>query len=246
MADTLPPTGTCQRGRGGAQQAQHRACRAAAAPRPLPPWRLPARLRHRAAAVGVWGGISQQNFGLANPSVPGSFECLQNGVVSSRPQTLTISADGAVTASALEQQTFTINGGLYVVPAQPAESWTWAAYNSSSSIVQLRPASSPASIECYYLVATSSTMALVDVGGRAVTDNWALQCSPETYTALPNVLTAPVCVPQTNGTWSPETSTILVTMSNSPSAASGAQSAASLLTAVAVGLVALAGGSLAL
>jgi len=180
--------------------------------------------------------------------VPGSWECLQDAVVSSRPQTIVIGADGTVTASALPSATYVIATGVYVVPAVPAETWLWAGWNNATGILQLRPTASPASIQCFYLNATAPTgLALVDVGGQAVTRDWTLQCLTATYTALPGVLTAPVCVPQSNATWSPEVSTILLTLSpGGPSAASGAQSAASMLTAVAVGLAALAGGSLIL
>lgn len=107
----------------------------------------------------------------------GSWECLQGGAVSSRPQTVVIDAAGSVTTSALTSQTFDINGGAYVVPAQPAGAWTWAYFNESSSILQLRPVAAPASPQCFYFAATATTLTLVDVGGQAVTDDWNLQCA---------------------------------------------------------------------
>ena len=183
-------------------------------------------------------------------SPAGSWECLQGGAVSSRPQSVVIDAAGSVTTTALASQTFSINGGEYVVPAQPSAAWTWANFNQSSSILQLRPVEAPASVQCFYFSATASSLTLVDVGGQAVTDNWGLQCESATYTNLgPAVATAPICQPQNNGTFSPELSTIVLAVGNgapSGGATSGAEAAAAVLNTLAIALAALAGGSLVL
>ena len=198
-----------------------------------------------AAVVGTWAGDSLQNFGLANPSVQNSYECLQGGVVSSRPQTLTITAAGNVTTSALPSQSFLINGGLYVVPAAPASAWTWAGLDEATGILQLRPDSAPDSIQCYFLAATATTVSIVDVGGAAVTRDWTLQCNASTYTAFgATLLTAPACTPLPGG-FSPANSTVLLSVGGGPSAAAGAEAASAIATGALL-VAALLGGGLAL
>jgi hypothetical protein len=183
LADSLPPssvvgtwTGTTQQsfalanvavpGKQGAarQHARRQRTRAALSAAPRRSLHVsPAWLRPRAP--------------LPSLLLAGSWECLQGGAVSSRPQTVVIDAAGSVMTSALTSQTFDINGGAYVVPAQPAGAWTWAYFNESSSILQLRPVAAPASPQCFYFAATATTLTLVDVGGQAVTDDWNLQCA---------------------------------------------------------------------
>lgn len=198
-----------------------------------------------AALVGSWSGDSQQTFGLANPLVPDSFECLQNGTVSSRPQTLTITAAGSVTTTALPAQSFLIHGGTYVVPAEPAAAWTWAGLDEATGILQLRPVAAPASIQCFFLAATATTVSIIDVGGAAVTANWTLQCDPATYAAFGSqLLTAPVCTPLPGG-FSPANSTVLLSLGGGPSAAAGAEAASTIATGVLL-LAALISGGLAL
>ena len=111
--------------------------------------------------------------------MPGSWECLPNAYVVTRASSIVIEANSSVKLAEMQSVAVEVAGGSYLIPATPELEYKWAAYDPESGILQLRPSTNLAAIECFYFVQHNSSAVTLEVlgGGVITAGNWWLQCT---------------------------------------------------------------------
>jgi len=154
-----------------------------------------------------------------------SYECLPNGLVATSPHTITIGTSDVTWGPWKEWR----SGTSLLFPAGTGKNFTWSAYDGT--IAKLR--TNPTTLECYYMVVSGTgkdrKLTVLTLGGASY--GWTDQCAAASYSALPNVKTAPVCV-VAPGSRSPLKSTVIGTYSYAGSAVKGSGAAGTALAAV--------------
>lgn len=139
---------------------------------------------------------------------------MPSGATISRTGTLTISsASNSVVFGALPQGTAVVGVATYVAPAVPEQTFTWATYDASSGLLQLRNASGV--IQCHYAKVrgsgSSRSLLLTTLGGNDFEKDWRLQCNPAAYNGAS--LESPSCVTASTSTGVATNSTLVRTYS---------------------------------
>lgn len=152
------------------------------------------------------------SFALANADDPLSFECISSGATISRTGTVTItSASSSVVFGAVPQATTAVGAATYVAPPVPEQAFTWATYDASSGLLQLRNASGV--IQCHYAKVRGSggsrTLLITTLGGNDFEKDWRLQCDPAAYNGAS--LESPSCVTATTANGVASNSTLVRT-----------------------------------
>jgi len=149
------------------------------------------------AFQGKWSGSTLTAFGAANPADANSLECIPNNVQIKTSSSLNI-GQFPVSFSGLSASSASSGPSSYSLGAVPAKNFTWAAGpsggpNSNAGVVKLRV--SPTTLQCYWAQVSGSgssrKLTFVTLGGA--NQNFATQCDPASYTAIPDVTTKPFC-----------------------------------------------------
>jgi hypothetical protein len=155
-----------------------------------------------ASLTGSYTGTSKQNFGLADPTNPTSWECLPGSGttnVVTRDRTMNGTSSGnTLTLGAMPATTYNSGVATFTLPAVDSVTYGFAAYDPSTKILQLRNPNNQNKIECHRATESGSgnsrswTIVTLSTPTSPVTD-WPLQCDEANYKNINNVDSQPFC-----------------------------------------------------